>query len=345
VAAGRGIAAASRSAIAGARPRIAAAMHVSYDCDMRPIFRGFLAVLWGALACASCGRNAPTAPAAAAAAASIADTGKPRIISTVPAATLNLVLIGAADELVGVSKYDLLYLPDAQKDLPVVGDYETMNYEQLVKLKPTTLVIQFSDVRVPPRLRELAAAQHFDLVSMHFDHVSDIWDSVRALGKISGKEKDADNAIVKAQLSLKDVTDQYKDAPHPKVAYLISPKLMLLSGDKTFVHEMIVAAGGEDVGAKVGDSFVEIGMETLVKLQPEVLLLGAVEEMGEVQNDPRIARWSDLPIPAAKNHRIYLVTDGNSQMASVNIGKNVRELARMIHAGDAGGKGGGGDKP
>ena len=169
---------------------------------------------------------------------------------------------------------------------------------------------------------------------MHLDHVADIWTSVTELGKVAGREKEAQAAIARAQAELRSVADEYKDAPHPKVAYLVSPTLMLLSGGDTFIHEMIVAAGGEDVGVKAGNHFVDIGRETLVKLQPEVLLLGAVEEMGPMENDPRISVWEDLPVPAAKNKRIYLVTDGNSQMASVDIGKNVRELAEMIHAGD-----------
>ena len=101
-------------------------------------------MLWAALTLAACGRQTPAAQPTATPAQSAAaeQPARPRIVSTVPAATLNLVLIGAADELVGVSKYDVSYLPAAQKNLPVVGDYETMNYEELVKLKPTVLVIQ-----------------------------------------------------------------------------------------------------------------------------------------------------------------------------------------------------------
>ena len=92
---------------------------------------------------------AALAVAAGAAVPAPASTPAPRIVSTVPAATLNLVLIGAADRLVGVSKYDLLYLPQNKRDLPVVGDYETMNYEQLVKLHPSALVIQTAESRHP----------------------------------------------------------------------------------------------------------------------------------------------------------------------------------------------------
>src|SRR4051812_9436259 len=107
-----------------------------------------------ALLLAACGSGTPTVPATSPAASQAAG---PRIVSTVPAATLNLVLIGAADRLVGVSKYDVLYLPPDKQNLPVVGDYNTLNYEQLVKLHPTTLIIQMAETRIEPKLRQVAA--------------------------------------------------------------------------------------------------------------------------------------------------------------------------------------------
>lgn len=257
-----------------------------------------------------------------------------RIVSTVPAATLNLVLIGAADRLVGVSKFDVLYLPKAQKDLPIVGDYEDINYEQLVKLKPTAVIIQTIEPRIPPRLKDLAAQENFQLINLRFDHVEDIWTSVRALGKVAGKEQEARRAIEHAQDDLKDVAAQFKDAPHPRVVYLVSPKLMLMCGGKTFLDEMITAAGGVNIGAKAGEGFLDVNRETIVKLAPQVLLVGALEEPAEMQDDPRLAPWFNLPVPAAADKRVYLVTDGNGLMASVDIGKNVRALAKLIHQGD-----------
>ena len=257
-----------------------------------------------------------------------------RIVSTVPAATLNLVLIGATDELVGVSKYDVIYLPENKRDLPIVGDYETINYEQLAKLKPTTLIIQTAESRIPPRLKTMAAEQKINLVNLRFDHVDDIWTSVKTLGKVAGKEADAQRAIEKAQADLKELENHYRNAPHPKVLYLVSPKLMLMCGGDTFIDQMITAAGGDNVGAKTGEGFVDVSRETMVKLAPDVLLIGAMEEPGEIANDPRLAPWLNLPVPAAKNKRIYLVTDSNSLMASVAIAKHVRALADLFHRGE-----------
>jgi len=287
----------------------------------------------------ACGRSAPeatapAAPAAAPAAKAPAIVIGPRVVSTVPAATLNLVLMGAADNLVGVSKYDKIYLPPDKQDLPVVGDYQDLNYEQLVKLKPNVLVMQQDETRIEPRLKRFVADQHIELINMHFENVADIWKSVAALGKAVDRERDAARAIEKAQRDLAEVTAKYQHAPHPKVLYLVSPKLMLISGGHTFIDEMITAAGAVNVGAKAGNGFIETSRETIVKLAPEVLMIGALDETEEIVNDPRLTTWADLPVPAARSKRIFLVTDGNSLMASVDIGKNVRSLAELIHRGE-----------
>jgi iron complex transport system substrate-binding protein len=290
-----------------------------------------------ALLLACCNKSTPpvssTVPASDPAPPATLAAG-PRIVSTVPAATLNLVLIGGASHLVGVSKYDRLYLPESQKNLPVVGDYQTMNYEQLVKLKPTVLIIQTLDSRIEPKLREVAAAQHFDLLNMHFENVGDIWSSVLALGKAADMEPQAQLAIDAAKSDLKDIAAQYKDAPHPRVVYLVSASPLEPGGAHSFVDEMITAAGGTNVGAVVGDGYPDISRETLIKLAPDMLLIASPDQPEAIANDPRLTPWQSLPIPAATRKRIYLVTDGNSLIPSIDIAKNVRALAQLIHKDD-----------
>jgi iron complex transport system substrate-binding protein len=285
---------------------------------------------------ASCGKTpAPPAASTGTAPAQTQPVAKsPRIVSTVPAATLNLVLMGAADHIAGVTKYDRLYLPPDRRNLPVVGDYETMNYEQLVKLKPDVLVIQTLEARIDPKLREVAAAQQMELLNMRFDHVADIWSSVTALGRAAGMEAEAKLAIDAAKKDLADLAAMYRDQRHPKVLYMVTTNQLLVCGGNNFIDEMITAAGGENIGAKLGNNFIETSREAIIKLAPDVLLVGAMDEPMETANDPRLTQWLTFPVPAAANKRVYLVTDADSLMASVNIGKNVRALAALIHKGE-----------
>lgn len=274
---------------------------------------------------AACGRSETTASTAP-------GGGGPRIVCTVPAATLNLVRIGAVDSLVGVSKFDTIFLPEAKQNLPVVGDYGSLNYERLVELKPSVVVIQTAEPRIPARLKDLAAQQHFEIINVKLENTSDLWDMVQTLGKISGHASDAETAVAGAKQELANIAEQYKDQKHPRVVYVISDSLMIVGGE-TILNEMLMMAGGTNAGAEVGNGFPTISMETLVKLNPDVLLIGKPDEPPQRKgmSDPRLDNWMRLDVPAVRNKHVYLVTDGDIHMASVQLPRHVRMLAELIH--------------
>jgi ABC-type Fe3+-hydroxamate transport system substrate-binding protein len=303
---------------------------------MRAILRCVAAA--GAVCLAACGEGGGGSAATTTAPASEPSTTQagPRIVSTVPAATLNLTLIGAADRLVGVTKYDTLYLPPAQQDLPVVGDYETMNYERLVGLHPTAVIVQTDVARVSPRLTELAATHHIEIVNIKLDTLADLWETVRKIGKVAGKEAAAERAVTEAQAELAEIQKQNAGKKRVRVVYALSENPVMVVGGKTFVDEMLNIAGAENVGATVGDGWPMIGTEALAKLAPEVLLVSAAGQPPQVggSNDPRVEKWLRLPMPASEKGRVYLITEGNSLMASVEAPAHVRRLAELIHAGE-----------
>ncbi|HUO07979.1 MAG TPA: ABC transporter substrate-binding protein [Phycisphaerae bacterium] len=286
---------------------------------------------------AACGRTEAPATAPATQTASAPDTipAGPRIVSTVPAATLNLVLIGAVDTLVGISTYDQPFLPDDKQNLPIVGDYFHLSYETLVALHPTAIIIQDAEPRIPTRLRELATQHHFDIVNIKIDTMEDIWGAVKTLGKVSNHDAGAAAGITEAREELKLLSIAMENRPHPKVLYVLERSPMSVAGSGSFMGEIIELAGGENVGAKVPGLYPAISNETLVKLAPDVLLISAPSQMPQHDNDDRLEPFAHLPIPAAWNNRIFLVTDGDAMVASLKLPRQVQELAAMIHKGES----------
>jgi len=85
--------------------------------------------------------------------------------------------------------------------------------------------------------------------------------------------------------------------------------------------------------AAIGNSFIPISNETLVKLAPDVLLISAQGQSQQTENDERLETWTRLPLPAVKNNRVFLVTDDTALTASIDLPHNVRTLAALIHKG------------
>ena len=61
-----------------------------------------------------------------------------RIIALSPSITENLFAIGAGSRVVGVSSYS--DYPQEAKNLPIISDYQNIDLEAIVKLKPDVVV-------------------------------------------------------------------------------------------------------------------------------------------------------------------------------------------------------------
>src|SRR5256885_1184572 len=96
---------------------------------------------------AGCDDSPPPAPA----------TTKPhplKIASLVPAATDLLLAMGAGDRLVAVSNYD--FERDGINGLPRVGDYQTIDWEQISALRPDVMIVARDPAHLPPGVKQRA---------------------------------------------------------------------------------------------------------------------------------------------------------------------------------------------
>src|SRR3954471_18121548 len=78
------------------------------------------------------------------------------VASLVPAVTDLIIGMGARERLVAVSTYDR-QRPDVES-LPKVGDYQTIDWEQLQLIRPSLIVIDIHKDRLPPGFADRAAA-------------------------------------------------------------------------------------------------------------------------------------------------------------------------------------------
>ena len=293
-----------------------------------------LAAIWLA-ACPACRHSTVAA----------GQSAGPRIVSIVPAATSILLQIGAAKLLVGVSSYDRPLLPPALRRLPVVGNYLHIDYETLLRLHPTALVIQRSRLRIPPRLIVLARQHHIGILNINLNTLRGLYRTARMLGKAAGRLPTAQRRVHRLQRNLRRISRRYARGPHPAVALLIGTSPIRIVGTDTFLNQMIALAGGMNAAAKVGTGYPAIDRGTLVRLAPRILLIAAPgQPRQDGPNDPRLAAWRRLPIPAAVHHRIFLITAANFEMLSLAADRQVRLLARLIH-GEAAASAEAGEKP
>jgi iron complex transport system substrate-binding protein len=288
------------------------------------------ASVFGLLMLAGCARE--ESPAATAPGRFEGARGK-RVVSMSPSATLVARQIGGIDAFVGVSTFDAMSLPEEMKELPIVGDYEKVNLELLLRLKPTSVVVFSALEKLPAGLRTQAEKKSFELKSLPFNTLEDLWKGTEELGRLTGREEAAKEKIAEAKNKIAAVEKKVAAAKEkPRVLFVVSTTgRIAVEGYDVFFDDVIKLGGGINAGAEIGKQWVELDKEACIRLKPDVVIISAPGEPPMQGEDSRVDLWKNLNIPAAKTGRIYLWTKSDGQMLSLRIGEMVQTMAETLH--------------
>ncbi|STD03891.1 corrinoid ABC transporter substrate-binding protein [Dermatophilus congolensis] len=138
--------------------------------------------------------------------------------------------------------------------------------------------------------------------------VTDLLTDIDALGKILGKDKEAQELHNKAQGILTAATERAKDQTKPKVAQLFIEGDTISAIGGGVEHSMVAAAGGDNVFNPDDPAFAkffaaEISRETLVDKNPEVIVFSSTGK----DHEKRTREWltkNFANVEAVKNDRI-----------------------------------------
>jgi ABC-type Fe3+-hydroxamate transport system substrate-binding protein len=283
--------------------------------------RRYLLFAWiaGVVACGGCG-NAPTP----------APTAKsPRIASLVPAATDLIVEMGAADHLVAVSNWDASR--DPIKNLPHVGDYQTIDWEKLAAARPQIMIIFMSGERMPAGIQQHADQLNIRLVNVKTERIADIFSTIDALGAMLEEPQKASALKQSIQTKLDAVAARVKD--QPKVRTMVARDedgFALIAGD-TFVNDLLEIAGGENVAGSFPVRYPNIDRERVLELSPAAVIQLMPDAPPQVVERAR-QLWRSTPqIPAVRDGRLYIYTDWYVLQPGSHIGELAEKLADSLH--------------
>jgi iron complex transport system substrate-binding protein len=254
----------------------------------------------------------------------------PRIISTDPSATQILLQIGAGKTIVGVSPWDKPLLPKAMQNLPVVGGYLNLDEELVLRLAPNALILQQAPRKIVPGILAMARQNKIRIVNIKINTFRQLYATTRTLGHISGHQKQAAKTIISVKRQLAQLA-RNRPRNQPRVVYLISTQPMMIVGADNFMDQELTLAGGINAGARCGTGFPTITRETLVQLHPQILLISKPgQPPAKSTDDPRISPWLTLPISAARNKRVYLITWPQAQMLTLKVPEMIRRLRHVM---------------
>jgi iron complex transport system substrate-binding protein len=223
-----------------------------------------------------------------------------RSVSLAPHLTEIVFAAGAGDRLIGVVSYSD-YPPEAL-NIPVIGSYNSINYEALVALQPDLVLVWNSGNG--PELAERLEALGLSVFVSEPKRLPDIARSLNKIGILSGTLAEAEQAATEYLTRYQTLlADNRNKTPVNVFIELWHEPMMTVNGTH-IISDSIELCGGNNIFADALPLVPRINVESVVRGNPNVIIAtGMADERPEWLDNWLI--WPDLS--AVKSNSLYSI--------------------------------------
>ena len=263
--------------------------------------------------------------------------GAQRIVCIGQAYNEMIYALGAQEDLVGVD-YSSTYPPEIKK-VPTVGYHRALSAEGILSLHPT-LIIHDNNIG-PDKVVHQLQALHIPMKTFRAkdDSVDGSKALLREMGAFFHKEKRAEELCAKIDRDMAATAEAVKKYPTtPRVAVIhfgrASNVYLIVGnggrGDASTAGKMVQLAGGKMAIEKEGMQRMA-SPEIIAKSNPDVILMTefGFDRLGSADKATTLPGVAETD--AAKNRRIYRVSEHELMYFGPDTGENVLKLAKLIH--------------
>ena len=222
-----------------------------------------------------------------------------RIIAMEPSDCEILYALGCGDALVGRGMY--CDYPASVLDLPAVQSGENINLEEILALEPQVVVL--TGMHHLEEQIALLEQNGVKVIGTDANSISEVYDSIRLLGTVMGKDAEAESIIADMKAAFYDIAAK-SEKTDQTIYFEVMPLEWGLwsAGTGTFMQELAELCGMQNAFADI-EGWKAISQEQVIERNPDYIVL--VTGMGEAAVDEVMARegWGD--IKAIQNAKIY----------------------------------------
>jgi iron complex transport system substrate-binding protein len=257
-------------------------------------------------------------------------TSPQRIVSLNPGLTEITFALGAGSRLVGVDTFSD-YPPEAGAVQPRLTTYPSPSIETIVGLKPDVVL------SLAERDDDLAQIRRqgipvLKLFPKDFDATVQ---TIETLGRLVGAA-DVGNALGADMLARRDaVVAAVSDAPRPRVYEELdasAPDKPFVAGPNGFYGQLLELAGGTNIFSDLPGDVGQVGAESILERDPEVIILTDSDLPFNPQTPDRVAArpgWQTLT--AVQNAAIYAVPASLYSTPGPRLIEGLEALAKLLH--------------
>jgi iron complex transport system substrate-binding protein len=240
-----------------------------------------------------------------------------RVVTLAPSLTETVVALGAAQVLVGVSRFD--ELPEV-KALPRVGGFSDVSVEAVLAARPQVLLVQKSPGNQKPV--ETLASLGVTVLALPLTTVDDVAQAMREVAAVLHREKEGRalvDALASARTEMRAAALKRGTRPRVLFAYGFAP--LVVAGPGSFAHELLEDCGAVNVAEKAPTAYPTYSLERVVALTPEVLVDAA---------DTADGRDAMRALPPLKKMRWLTLPSKDLLHPGPSLAKGLTELCSLI---------------
>lgn len=214
-----------------------------------------------------------------------------RIVSLSPSVTEILADIGAQAQIVG--RDSASDTPASVKAIPIVGDYQQINIEKIVQLKPDVVLV--AGVQAQQQQLEQLKKFNITVTTINPTALTDIPATIMQLGEIADE---VEPAKLVAQQFTNDLA-QLPQADKPvTVFYQLWQQPLLTLNNSALAGQIIQRCGGVNIFADLPSNAESVSLETVIARKPQFIIVtnAAAKKFWQQQKldfHPQILQVSD----------------------------------------------------
>ncbi len=251
-----------------------------------------------------------------------------RIVSLVPSATEIVFAVGAADKVVGATRYDV-YPPELVDKvkagaIATVGGGFDPDIEKIASLNPDLILIGGpAEVGSQPvtKLEQLG----FTLVALNVKSIEGVLNDIRLVGKVVGNTAQAEQVITTMTQKIDLVVSKTSNVPKVKVYIENWPDPLFSVGLGSLQNEMVEKSGGINIFSDLTGSG-QVNAEAVIERSPDVIIM--FHNQTSIDDLKKRPGWDQ--INAVKNNKVFQMT-GYEGAPNPRIADSLQKMAKFIH--------------
>ncbi len=218
-----------------------------------------------------------------------------RIVSLTPHITEMLFAIGAGKQVIATDQAS--DYPDEVKKLPKVANYQSLNSESLLAVKPDLVVAWGSTQAL---MQQQIQALGIPMLLLKSQHLDDLPVELRLLGDKTGHHEQADQLATQIETKFAAYRQQSQQRPKNKAFYQLWYPPLTTVANGSFIQEIMTMCGAENPFAASKAPYPQLGEEAVLAADPQVIFA--------TQHGSDLEHWLKWPqLSAVKNKQLYLL--------------------------------------